>query len=125
MRCRRLREDKPRGRLGASDRALCGLPPPVRVRMTTLRNQTTLATVVPRYFFDVHDDELPAADSEGLELADRLEAGQTAISKLRHLAGPGPPQDDVRRTFAIFVRDDQDQPVLKVAVSYAFQWLDT
>jgi hypothetical protein len=80
---------------------------------------------MPRYFFDVHDGDSVAVDHSGLELEDRIAAAQAAILKLRAVGGPGPPDEDVRRTFAIFVRDEQRQSVLKVALSYAFQWLDT
>ena len=80
---------------------------------------------MPRYFFDLHDGEVAAVDREGVELEDRIEAGRTAIAKLRGVGGSGPPNEDIRRTFAIFVKDEQQQPVLKVALTYAFQWLDT
>jgi hypothetical protein len=80
---------------------------------------------VPRCFFDIHEDESAAHDSEGLELEDRIEAGRQAIAKLRGIGRSDPPSEDVRRNFAIIVRDEQQQPVLKVALNYAFQWLDT
>jgi Domain of unknown function (DUF6894) len=53
--------------------------------------------IVPLYFFDVYDGDFASRDSEGVELADRFEAGRAAIAKLRGIGGSGPPQDDIRR----------------------------
>jgi hypothetical protein len=80
---------------------------------------------VPRYFFDIHEDESAVHDDHGLDLEDRIEAGRQAIAKLRGVGRSGPPAEDIRRNFAIYVRDEQQQPVLKVALNFAFQWLDT
>jgi hypothetical protein len=80
---------------------------------------------MPLYFFDIHDGGPPVLDDAGVELVDRTAAGRAAIAKLRAVGRDGPPSMDVRRTFAIHVRDEFGQPVLKTAAVFAFQWLDT
>jgi hypothetical protein len=80
---------------------------------------------MPRFYFDIHHDDSAARDTEGADLVDRFDAGRAAIAKLRGVGGSGPPTDDLRRNFAIYVRNEQEEPVLKVALNFAFQWLDT
>lgn len=77
-----------------------------------------------RYYFDVHDDEQFIHDAIGVDLRDRAAAGRYAISKLRGVGGEGLPNVDLRRTFAIHVRDDCNEALLKAVSSFAFQWLD-
>jgi hypothetical protein len=77
-----------------------------------------------RYYFDVHDGDQFIHDGTGVDLQDRAAAGRYAISRLRVVGGEGPPSGDLRRTFAIHVRDDFDKPVLKAVSSFAFQWLE-
>lgn len=77
-----------------------------------------------QYYFDVHDGDQFTPDRTGIDLKDRAAAGRHAISRLRGVGGEGPPDGDLRRTFAIHARDAFDQPLLKAVSSFAFQWLD-
>lgn len=77
-----------------------------------------------RYYFDVQDDDQFTRDGTGVDLQDRAAAGRYAISRLRGVGGEGPPNGDLRRIFAIHVRDALDNPLLKAVSSFAFQWLD-
>ena len=75
------------------------------------------------FFFDTLEDDASITDKTGVELQDRFAAAKLAIAKLRRLGKAGPPRRDLRVVFAVHVRDELGEPLLKTASSFAFEWL--
>ncbi|MBR0915444.1 DUF6894 family protein [Bradyrhizobium japonicum] len=79
---------------------------------------------MPRYYFDLLDDELVALDEEGLQLADLRKVQAEAAKSLADMArdavetyAPGR-----RHQMAIEVRDETG-PVMRVSFSFEVQQL--
>ena len=73
-----------------------------------------------RYFFDVHHGNELTRDEVGMDLDGINEARDEAAEALAEMAG-GASRDANPRNFAIEVRDERGQPVLKAEISYAVQ----
>jgi hypothetical protein len=73
-----------------------------------------------RYFFDIHNGNELTRDESGIVLDGINEARDEAAEALSELAS-GAPREANPRDFAIEVRDENGEPVLKAAVSFAVQ----
>ena len=73
-----------------------------------------------RYFFDVHNGNELTRDEVGMELEGINQARDEAAEALAEMAS-GASRDPNPRDFAIEVRDELGQPILKAAISFAVQ----
>jgi hypothetical protein len=73
-----------------------------------------------RYFFDVHNGNELTRDEVGMELEGINQARDGAAEALAEVAS-GASRDPNPREFAIEVRDELGQPILKAEISFAVQ----
>ena len=73
-----------------------------------------------RYFFDVHNGNELTRDEVGMELEGINQARDEAAEALAEMAS-GASRDPNPRDFAIEVRDELGQPILKAEISFAVQ----
>lgn len=78
---------------------------------------------MPRYFFDIHDDQGRHHDEEGTDLAGPEEARKEARRILPDIARHDVAGDGDRRSFVVMVRDEAGRPVYSATLSYAGLWL--
>ena len=78
---------------------------------------------MPRYFFDLHDDQGTAFDEEGLELASlravQAEAAKSVADMARDAVIAATPAKG-KQTMAIDVRDEEG-PVMHVQFSFSIE----
>ena len=78
---------------------------------------------MPRYFFDIQDDDGLQHDDEGVELAHiemvRLEA-QRVLPRIAYEEARGARD---RGSYTVLVTDEDGQPIYSAALSYTGHWL--
>ena len=76
---------------------------------------------MPRYFFDINDDDRFTKDHTGVEL-DGLEAVRAeAIRTLPDIAKEALSKDDTQRSIVVGVRDEEGHHVLMAALTLVVQ----
>ncbi len=74
---------------------------------------------MPRWFFDLHDDNKIHIDDEGSDLADLEEACKEARRFLPDIARYEIPKDGDKRAFVVLVRDEEGKAVYSATLTYA------
>ena len=77
---------------------------------------------MPRYFFDMRDNDALTRDDEGLEYSDIQAVKAEATRALAEMARDIVPATD-RRELAIEVRDQSSRPVLRAVLTFEVQVL--
>jgi hypothetical protein len=77
---------------------------------------------VPRYFFDIDDEDRHTYDESGEELPDLEAARSEAIRVLPDIARDVLPDSD-RHVFVCRVRDETGKVVFRVTLSLVAEWL--
>lgn len=78
---------------------------------------------MPRFFFDIHDNEDVQRDSEGLELNDAQGARQEAVRTLTSLGFHDPQRNVEQRTLSVVVRDHEGFPIYSATLSFKGLWM--
>ena len=80
--------------------------------------------LVPRFFFDIHDDNNGLQrDNEGTELEDIKMVHRHAQSILPDIARDEIPGDGDRRMYTVLVTDQDGNPVYSATLAYTGMWL--
>ena len=74
---------------------------------------------MPRFFFDIHDNQGSHIDDAGHEFASLDEVREEAQRLLPDLARHEIPQDGEHRSFIVLVRDERGKPVYSATLTYA------
>ncbi|CAN7479965.1 MULTISPECIES: DUF6894 family protein [Rhizobium] len=78
---------------------------------------------MPRYYFDLHNEEGPTRDEHGTELKSREDIPKELTRILLDVARDELPAGD-RMTIAITVRDESGDPVTVASLIFNNEWLD-
>jgi hypothetical protein len=74
---------------------------------------------MPRYFFDTDDGEARFRDEDGLEFSDDQAARDEASRALAELALQYVPSDVPQRNLTMWVRREDGEPLLQLAMTFA------
>ena len=78
---------------------------------------------MPRYYFDLHNEEGPTRDEHGTELKSREDIPKELTRILLDVARDELPAG-ARITIAITVRDESGDPVTVASLIFHNEWLD-
>lgn len=78
---------------------------------------------MPRYFFDIHENDKAHRDDEGHDAPDLGTVRMEAMKALPQIAFDQIPKDGDRQTFVCLVTDEDGHPVYSGTLSYVGQWL--
>ena len=79
-------------------------------------------SLVPRYFFDVHDG-VQGRDYEGVLCANLQAAAKEADALLPAIALNREAEDSERQTISVLVTDEEGHPVYQASLSQVGTWL--
>ena len=79
--------------------------------------------MMPRFFFDTHDNGRVLHDEEGTELPDMDAVRKAVMSALPKIAADEIPTAGDRQHFAVLVSDEDGHPVYSATLNYAGLWL--
>ena len=78
---------------------------------------------MPRYFFHIHTDGDIVRDDTGTEFGSLDDVRKAAQQLLPAVGYEEIPNDGDRRTLAVVVEDEEEQPIYSATLSYAGLWL--
>lgn len=78
---------------------------------------------MPRFFFDVTDEDEEWTDPEGMELGTPQDARKEAIMALQGFVREIAPNGD-HREISLVVKDERHTPILTATLSLTARWLD-
>jgi hypothetical protein len=82
-----------------------------------------LEALLPRYFFDLHDNGEVHKDDTGSEFANLDDVRAAAMLLLPDIAREGVPRDGDYRSLVVFVTDENERPIYSATLSCAGLWL--